>query len=432
MNRIAVVHITLLLSLTACAADAARDTASASEGATITSLAGTRWSSVSSGERDLCALTAEGRAWCWNAQSGAPRAVPGDHVFTAISVGSPRSCAVPSQATCGGDEKVHVCALEQDGAAWCWGANQWGQLGDGDSTGHDEPVPVSGGIRFRSVVAGSGFTCGVATDATAYCWGYDGKGDLGTERAGIGPNPIPLPVAHNVRAIAAGVDFACALDGEGKPFCWGDDYRARLGSDAAATSASGRPVPVNGTYRFASLSAGRAHVCGLTNAGSALCWGSNSDGELGGNAQSLESRDPLAVQAPAFSTISAGLAFHTCGIAQNGQAWCWGRDNSGQLGAGDAPHSTCYTDPCRPTPAPVSGNTRFRSLSAGAEYTCGVSEPGELLCWGRAPMRRFYARPARTPARVLTAGSRPGPTGGLRTAYGGAQLAGPEPLRRIP
>ena len=77
----------------------------------------------------------------------------------------------------------YACGLTEDGTAYCWGRNHFGQLGDGTTTNRLEPTPVSGGLRFTHIDAGEVHTCAVAQDETVYCWGgnsFDGKLGDGT------------------------------------------------------------------------------------------------------------------------------------------------------------------------------------------------------------------------------------------------------------
>jgi alpha-tubulin suppressor-like RCC1 family protein len=119
----------------------------------------------------ICGLAANG-ALCWGPNmrgqlgdgrggeetlandSSTPVAVSGRHAFAAITVG-----------------QYHACGLARDGKAWCWGANDDGQLGDGTATDRNVPTRVGGGLGFTALSAGSGLTCGVAAAGVVYCWG---------------------------------------------------------------------------------------------------------------------------------------------------------------------------------------------------------------------------------------------------------------------
>jgi alpha-tubulin suppressor-like RCC1 family protein len=74
---------------------------------------------------------------------------------------------------------AHRCGVTTAGAAYCWGSNGFGQLGDETRTGRSRPVLVAGGVQFTIVDAGSFHTCGVTAAGVAYCWGANSSGQLG-------------------------------------------------------------------------------------------------------------------------------------------------------------------------------------------------------------------------------------------------------------
>ncbi len=87
--------------------------------------------------------------------------------------------------------------------------------------------------------------------------------------------------------------------------------------------------------------------------------------------QSEQSR--RGVRGILFRAISAGYA-HSCGVSVDGTAYCWGRNDHGQVGDGTFKHSS--------VPVPVAGDVKFASISAGIHHTCGVAESGIAYRWG--------------------------------------------------
>ena len=287
-----------------------------------------------------------------------------------------------------------TCGLATDGAAFCWGTNFEGLLGAGPTTENCEisflgdevpcsttPVAVSGGLTFASLSVANGFTCGLDTSGTAYCWGVNGGGRLGTGDELDTRFPVAVVGGLTFTSVSAGALHACGLTATGAAYCWGENGSGQLGTTAEACvdvgACSTTPVAVAGGLTFTSLSAAKAglHTCGVTEAGAAYCWGENESGQLGNGEIAGISPTPVAVSGGLnFVSVSAGGA-HTCGVLASGEAYCWGLNGYGQLGLG-----TAGTDSA--TPLPVSGGLVFESVSAGGEHTCGVATNGAAYCWG--------------------------------------------------
>jgi hypothetical protein len=127
------------------------------------------------------------------------------------------------------------------------------------------------------------------------------------------------------------------------------------------------------SMRFQAVTAGVSHGCGLQENGVAWCWGSNESGQLG-DGSFQDRRSPVQVDPDlSFSLLVAGLS-HTCGLDGRGTAFCWGRNLNGQLGDGSRSD--------RNRPAPVTGGASFERLAAGWNHTCGLTAEGRVYCWG--------------------------------------------------
>ena len=277
--------------------------------------------------------------------------------------------SLPPPVASVGAGSIHTCGLTVTGNAYCWGFNDFGQLGDGSTTGSLTPVLVSGGIRFSSINTKGGHTCGVTSMGDAYCWGENFRGQLGDGTTINRLTPVLVSGGLSFASVSTAYSETCGVTTAGDAYCWGENFHGQLGDGTTINQLT--PVPVAGGLTFASLSAG-ATTCGVTTTGAAYCWGRNHD-QLGDGTtnRSLMPR-PVAGGLSFASLRTAG--WHTCGLTAAGDAYCWGNNGVGQLGDGTTNRSL--------TPVLVSGGLSFASLSAGGSHMCGVTTAGDAYCWG--------------------------------------------------
>jgi alpha-tubulin suppressor-like RCC1 family protein len=267
---------------------------------------------------------------------------------------------------------IHGCGLDPTGQALCWGANESGQLGDGTRGDRDAAVPVETDVRFGSLAAGLGHTCGLDAAGRAWCWGRNLNGQLGD--GGRDDRSVPAPAAGEARLVSltAGWNHTCGLDAGGRAWCWGLGSDGQLGGGSRLDRL--QPTRVTGSPAFQALVAGSTHTCGLSE-GQVLCWGDNQFGQLGDGTTADADRATAVAGLPGRARRVVTGAVHTCALLDDGRAFCWGQDLHGQLGDGEAGGA-------RPVPAEVTGDFRFNTLEAGGGVTCGVTDVGVQYCWG--------------------------------------------------
>ncbi len=229
-------------------------------------------------------------------------------------------------------------------------------------------------LSFRHLSAGFGRTCGVTTDNLAYCWGSNGQGELGDGTTTRRLTPVPVAGGLRFRQLSAGANHTCGVTTDDRAYCWGDNQFGELG-DATSSINSLTPVAVAGGLLFRQIRAGALHTCSVTRDNLAYCWGKNDGGQLGSGAGTPgEQRTPRAVTGSLlFRQVTAG-GNHNCGVTTADRAYSWGYNSFGQLG--DKTTST------RRTPVAVTGGLRFRAVSANTDHTCGVTLENRAYCWG--------------------------------------------------
>ena len=301
---------------------------------------------VSAGEGHTCGITIGGAAYCWglNNYGQLGDGTTSDRT-SPVAVTDGLSFATVSAA---GD---HTCAVTTAGAAYCWGANSSGQLGNGTTnpTGGANPSPVAvlGGLSFVMVSAGGvqsmGHTCGVTTVGAAYCWGDNSWGQLGDGTTTNRTNPVAVLGGFSFVVVgAAGYGHTCGVTAGGAAYCWGHNPFGQLGDGTTSDRTS--PVAVVGGLSFAAVSAGgyidfRDHTCGVTTGGAAYCWGDNSVGQLGDGTTTNRATPVAVLGGLGFTGVGAGEG-HTCGVTVDGVAYCWGGNSQGQLGTGNVSYSS--------------------------------------------------------------------------------------------
>lgn len=331
--------------------------------------------------------------------SGTPTAVAATASYTVTATNYGGSCSTPvtitvlAPAVVGSSGALsaggaHACAVLNGGMA-CWGANNSGQLGN-DSTSYSRaPVQVAsptneGGEALLS--AGDGHTCAVASGG-AWCWGLNDAGQLGASTADTcaslpcGLEPVQVTgLTSGVTAIATGHQHTCAVVNGGVA-CWGDNRFGQLGNDT--WTGSSVPVQVSGLPSGSGVTAIGATMwstCAVVSGG-VQCWGNNGTGELGTNSRTSSKVPVQASGLPSGSgaTAVAGGYASVCAVV-NGSAWCWGWNETGQLGTTTT--TSCGGPPCSTVPVQVTGLTSgVTAVGAGTYHGCALVS-GSAKCWG--------------------------------------------------
>lgn len=314
-----------------------------------------------------CALTTQGAAYCWglgtSGQLGNGTTPPTQ--LTAVPVNGGHTFIALGVAN------GTYCGLKANGEVWCWGENGEGTLGIGSTTDQSVPVQITGHV-FSSISGnGAGGTmCATKADGSAWCWGRNG-GQLGNSGTAASNVPVQSGGPGGYKQVVAGATVTCWLRTDGQAFCAGTNVLGEQGNGTTGGAAVLTPTASAGALRFERIFAGANTVCGVVANGDGWCWGRGESGQLG-DGLSVTNSTPVRVSfAGTFARVVPGSS-HACGITTGNAAWCWGFSNF--IGTGTGTSSF--------TPAPVTGGASYTEVAATFTHSCGRTVAGAIHCWG--------------------------------------------------
>jgi alpha-tubulin suppressor-like RCC1 family protein len=243
----------------------------------------------------------------------------------------------------------------------CWGS---GPLGIDPPGVRSTPVAVSGITNAVAISSSSWDACALLADGTVKCWGEGSTCQIGFQINGActsSIHPVAIAGLTDAVAISAGDDHTCAILSTGKMRCWGDNTYGELGTGSTSPRESVTPLDVNGPSTFVGVATANHLTCGVLQDGEILCWGKDVSG--------------LAPVANVTSAVAISMQFqHSCALQSDGEVQCWGVNTSGELGDGSTTSSA--------TPVKVLGLTTATAIAVGVDHTCALLTDGTARCWG--------------------------------------------------
>lgn len=299
----------------------------------------------------------------------------------------------------------HACGVQSDGATFCWGDNDGGQLGRGVVGMKLVPTPIAAGSTFVSLTAGDEQTCAIRDDRTLWCWGENSAGQLGDDSDEQRLAPVQVGTATDWIAVSSGEEHTCGLrlpsTGTGTLWCWGENASGEASAEEAGVAVELRaPRQVGDNTNWNAVVAGFENTVAIDASGQAFEFGELADGApvprgtLREVAASRTRQRWLAVREPEMtivtwdSTATAALEdsgsqpwasvavgeAHRCARLGEGEVKCVGENDNGQLGDGTRIDRAAYT-------REVTTAT-WKTVFAGGEHTCALGVDEALACWG--------------------------------------------------
>ena len=325
------------------------------------------WRDVAAGSHVSCAVNWEGELYCWGTDH---YGMSGQQDFAQPMYSEPVKVALPIDVegvTVGGG---HYCAWDEEGETHCWGFNHHGQVGAPAAEQVYSPTPVLGG-PFVSVDAAFQHNCAVTEEGEIYCWGNNENGELGTSELDESSEPVRVDVDEVMVDVSTGFHHSCGVSESGSVFCWGRNFAGAIDPWSPADQVV-LPTEVDLFGHAVEVEVGGVTTCVLTATESVMCWGFNVYGEVGRDAPTGQIAFPAELESDEnFVELSAML--HTvCGITDGGELKCWGDNRFGTVG--DASNEE------RSVPSSVDG--QWRRVSVGQTHGCGIDATDEIHCWG--------------------------------------------------
>ncbi len=355
-------------------------------------LAGKSITAVAAGESHTVALASDGQAYAW-----------GYNFFGQLGDGSATMRTTPVAVTTTGAlagktitaiaaGASHTVALTSEGKLYAWGANIWGQLGDGTTDSRRAPVAVvmNGSLADKTIIAvaaGLSHTVALASDGTLLAWGLLGPGTL-EERAR--PAVVELPEAmagKTITAVAAsGGSHAVALASDGSLFVWGANGYGQLGDGTVTSRLTPVAVSPDGVLSDQTITAvftGGAHTVVQAGDGKLYAWGAGGHGQLGDGVTNRLAPSAVATSGAlggkTITALAAGNS-HTLALASDGTLLAWGYNLYGQLGDGTTSHRAMPVVAL--TASGALANKVVSAIAAGANHSVALTSDGAVYAWG--------------------------------------------------
>ncbi len=369
----------------------------------------TGWRQISEGSYHTCGIYYNGEAYCWGSGSSGQLGNDGSSNVekpSAVRSDSTSDYLYKKRLKTISSGVSSTCAIAYNNKIYCWGGNDYGQLGDGTKTSSFIPKLIDEDKDYKSISVGFYHTCAIDLDSKVYCWGGNDYGQLGdnsnTDRF------VPVAVksdlntdalySKKIKSISTGQRNTCAIDSDGKAYCWGDNEQGQLGNGSSMYNSS-VPVAVKSdsdvdnlyNKKVISISSdiysGR-YNCAVASDKRIYCWGYSAFFADSAISPYLE-RKPVSIATNIkkpltnkdMNQVSGASSF--CAITSQNIVYCWGSNTSGQLGNNNETSSTNTPSLVKADgSSDVLYNKKIEKIYSGLDNHCAIDIDGQVYCWG--------------------------------------------------
>ena len=268
-----------------------------------------------------------------------------------------------------------TCVRRTDGTVNCWGRNTEGELGTGTLLSSSLPSVVVSVSDAMELSVGLYHSCILVSDGSVECWGRNDSRQLGNGATTNTAVPtVVVGLTQPAKHISAGAIFSCAHLADDTAMCWGDNTQGELGD--GTTTAHTTPVAVKGLTGITQLVTISQSACALVKDSTVWCWGDNPNGQNGIAGPDLATATQIvtAKLSNVVSLAAGATGAHFCAVLGDGTSKCWGAGTSGQLGGSGASDS--------PTPVAVTTLDDAASVVVGNNFSCALHKDASVSCWG--------------------------------------------------
>ncbi len=322
--------------------------------------------SADAGSIHVLAVDTLGGVWAWG-NNGNGQLGDGTQIDSSVPLAVPGLSAVVDVAT----GYSHSLALDGNGDVWAWGDNYYGELGNGTTAAVSlSPAQVSGLSDAVAVAAGVYHSLALDGNGDVWAWGDNQYGQVGNGTTSDHRNPVTTPTKvsglSEVVAVSAGYHHSLAVDVNGDVWIWGDNRYGQIGNTvtSAPEAPMTTPTKVSGLPDVVSVDAGGLHSLALDANGDVWAWGGNQFGQIGDGTTTNALQPQQIAGLPEITAVTGG-GYSSMAVDASGDLWVWGFNSSGQLSTGGTV--------ARSTPIRANGPVNVSFVDAGGSFTIAIA-----------------------------------------------------------